>query len=141
MAKIKLKQLDNYSFEYQHTLMVRDINYGGHMGNDALVGILQEARIDLLRNMGFSELDLGDGNTGIIMSDLAVNYLGEGFMYDKINVYSNIEDIGNASFRIYHKVVKGDKTIALAEVGIIAFDYNSRQISSVPDEFLKAVKK
>lgn len=140
MAKIKLKPLENYKFEYELTLQVRDINYGGHMGNDALVGLLHEARINFLREMGFSELDIGDGKTSIIMSDIVVNYLGEGYMFDDIKIYSHVNEIGNASFRVYHKVEKNDKTIALAEIGLIAFDYNSRQIAAVPDEFITALE-
>src|SRR4030042_2545708 len=115
MPKIKLKAQDKYEFEYKVTIQVRDINYGGHLGNDALVGLTHEARINMLRTLGCSELDLGDGKTGIIMGDLAVNYQGEGFMFDDLIIYSHIDEIGAHSFRIFHHITKGDKTIALAE--------------------------
>ena len=141
MPKIKLKKQKSYEFEYKVTLQVRDINYGGHLSNDALVGIIHEARINLLNTLGCSELDLGDKKTGIIMSDLAVNYLGEGFMFDEITVYSHIDEISNASFRIFHNIIKQDKTIAYAETGIIAFDYDVRQIVEIPDTFINALNK
>jgi len=140
MPKIKLKKKDNYEFEYKATLQVTNINYGGHLGNDALVGIIHEARVNLLRTLGCSEFDLGDGKTGIIMSDLGVNYLGEGFMFDDIVVHSNIDEISSASFRIFHHVTKKEKTIAFAETGIIAFDYNDRRITEVPEVFLVSLK-
>ena len=139
MPKIKLKKQDNYEFEYKTTLQVTDINYGGHLGNDALVGITHEARVNLLRTLGFSELDLGDGKTGIIMADLAVNYLGEGFMFDEITVYSHIDEISSVSYRIFHHIASNEKTIALAETGIIAFDYNERRIVEIPISFISAL--
>jgi acyl-CoA thioesterase FadM len=89
--------------------------------------------------LGFSELDLGDGRTGIIMADLAVNYLGEGFMFDDITVLSHIDEISSVSYRIFHHFVNKEKTIALAETGIIAFDYNDRRIVEIPASFIEAL--
>ena len=140
MPKVKLTKKENYEFEYKVILQVTDINYGGHLGNDALVGIIHEARVNLLKTLGCSEFDLGDGKTGIIMSDLGVNYLGEGFMFDEIIVHSTIDEISNASFRLFHHVTKKEKTIAFCETGIIAFDYNERRITEIPRVFLDSFK-
>lgn len=141
MPKIKLAKRNNYEFKYNVILQVTDINYGGHLGNHALVGIIHEARVNMLNILGCSEFDLGDGKTGIIMSDLGVNYLGEGFLFDNLVVYSNIDEISNASFRIFYKVMKKDKIIALAETGIIAFNYNEGHIVEIPQEFLNVLNK
>jgi len=141
MPKVKLKKMDNYEFEYKTILQVRDINYGGHLGNDALVSLTHIARINMLRTLGFSELDLGDGKTGIIMADLAVNYIGEGFMFDEVTVLTHIDEISPVSFRVFHNFIKDDKTIALAETGIIAFDYNERRITEIPETFFYSLKK
>ncbi|HOJ64326.1 MAG TPA: thioesterase family protein [Spirochaetota bacterium] len=143
MPKIKLKECENYEYQYSTRINIRDINYGGHLGNDSLVGILHEARIDLLNKMGFSELDLGDGKTGIIMSDLAVKFIKEGFLLDEIIVYSHIDEISNASFRIFHKIVrvKDNALLALAETGIVCFNYKEKAISDIPEAFLQKIGK
>jgi acyl-CoA thioesterase FadM len=141
MPKKKLKKQNEYEFKYNITLKMRDINYGGHLGNDAVVSIAHEARIDLLNQMGLTELNLGNNKTGIIMSDLSVNYLGEGFMFDKITVFSHIDEISPASFRVFHNFTKDDKTIALVETGLITFDYSEREISEVPEEFIKKIEE
>jgi len=135
MSKIKLKKLDNYEFEYNRILNVGDINYGGHLGNDSVITLIHEARIDLLCKLGLSELDLGNGRTGIIMTDLIVNYTGEGFLLDKIKILSHIDDIKSIGFRVFHNIIKNDKTIALAETGIYAFDYENRNITEIPELF------
>jgi acyl-CoA thioester hydrolase len=139
MAKIKLKVQSNYSFQYHTTLKVRDINYGGHLGNDAVVSLLQEARMALLRELGGSELDLGDGETGIIMNELAVNYRAEGRLMDEITIHSEINDLKTASFRICHRMARGDDTLVLAEVGLVAFNYKTGRISEVPGVFADQV--
>ncbi len=143
MPAIKLKTAFNYEFQYKTKINIRDINYGGHLGNDSLVGILHEARLDLLNKMGFTELDLGDGKTGIIMADLVVNFKKEAFLLDEIIVHSHIEEISNASFRIFHKItrIKDDALIALAETGLVCFNYKERSISQVPESFLKKLKE
>ncbi len=139
MARIKLKPLDKYEYEYNRTLQVKDINYGGHLSNDSVVTILHEARIDLLNKLGVNELDLGDKATSIIMADLIVNYTGEGFLLDQVKVLSHIDDLSAVSFRIYHKIIKGDKSLALAEVGILSYNYKDKQIVEIPEVFLKKI--
>lgn len=141
MTKIKLKHLESYRFQYHTTLEFRDMNYGGHLGNDAVVSLLQEARIHLLRELGCTELDLGDGETGIIMSDLAVNYRAEGYMLDEIRIFSEITDVKAASFRIRHRIARGDTTVALAEVGLVTYRYASSSIAEIPEAFLDKLNK
>ncbi len=139
MAKIKLKALESYRFTYPTVLKARDINYGGHLGNDALVALLQEARIALFRELGATELDLGDGETGIIMSDLVVSYRAEGKLFDAIEIHSEFIEVKAASFRMAHRVSRGEETLALAEVGLVTFDYRDRRIAPIPEGFLEKI--
>ena len=37
MAMFKLTPKKSYRFHYRTTIKVRDVNYGGHLGNDAVV--------------------------------------------------------------------------------------------------------
>lgn len=140
MPRVKLHSQPHYEFHYEVTLQVRDINYGGHLGNDALVGLLHEARIALFHRLGFSEMNLGDGQTGIIMADLVVNYLEEGFMLDRLDIGSHIGEVTKHSFRIFHRLNKGDKILALAETGLITFNYAERKIAPLPASFRQALE-
>ena len=137
MPRLKLAPLDTYRFEYRTTIKTRDVNYGGHLGNDAVVSLLQEARIDLLRNLGFTELDLGDNETGIIMNELQVSYRAEGHLFDDIIIQSEVIKIRTASFRMAHRIARGEETLALAEIGLAAFDYKNRRLSALPEIFLR----
>lgn len=115
--------------------MPRDINYGGHLGNDAIVTLFGNARASMYHAMGFSEGNLGDGENGTIMSDLVVNYKSEGFVFDEIRIDSHIGELAAGNFRIFQRIVRGDTVIALAETGIVVFNYSKHRIGRLPDVF------
>ncbi len=139
MPRVKLTEQPGY--EFTHTLPVRvtDLNYGSHLSNDAVVRLIHEARVHLLRQLGCRELDLGDGHTGFIMGDLVVNFRQEGFLFDEITVQSHIGDITEKSFRLYHRLCRNGEVLALAETGLVTFNYDRRAIAPVPQVFLQAL--
>jgi len=140
MPRVKLAEQAKYEFTYPVTLQPRDINYGGHLGNDSIVVLVNIARVNMFRSMGFSENDLGDGRTGIIMSDLAVNYRAEGFLFDELTIDTHIGEMESSNFRIFHRISRGDTRIALAEAGVVTFDYSNRKIGQVPAIFVKTIE-
>ena len=140
MPRIKLQEQPAYEFQHSLTIRVTDLNYGAHLGNDSVVTLIHEARARLMHTLGFREIDLGDGRTGIIIADLAVNFLQEGFMFDELQIDSHIGEISQRSFRIFHRMVKEGQPLALAETGIITFDYTERKVVSIPKGFLAALQ-
>lgn len=139
MPRTKLSVQLFYSFQYNTTVKVRDINYGNHLGNDAVVGLLHEARIDMLSKIGCSELDLGGHKIGIIIADLIVNYKKQGYLGDEIIIYLHIDEIERSGFRIFYKIERDGDLIALAETGIVIYDYLAEKIAKVPEVFLNAL--
>ena len=138
MSRVKLEEQPTYEFSHTVTVRVTDLNYGNHLANDAVVGLISEARVHLLRTLGLSELNLGDGQTGIILGDLVVNFKAEGFLFDVLHIDCHIGDISRKSFRIFYRLSKDAQLVALAETGIITFNYADRQTVSIPDSFLQA---
>ena len=72
MARIELNLPENFSFSTDVRVRVSDINYGNHLGNDALLSLVHEARLQFLQSRGFSELDI-DG-CGLILTDAVIVY-------------------------------------------------------------------
>ena len=107
MPRTKLTEQPVYEFRYAITLQPRDINYGGHLGVDSLVSIVGTARAYIFKSAGLSEGNLGDGRTGIIMTDFVVNLKAEGFMFDNLEVYTHIGELTKNGFRFFHKVTRG----------------------------------
>ncbi|MCU0662848.1 MAG: thioesterase family protein [Myxococcota bacterium] len=69
MPRASLKEKERYPFSTTLAVRVGDLNYGGHLAYDRLLGLAHEARLELLSRLGATELDLGDGRTGIIAGD------------------------------------------------------------------------
>lgn len=141
MPRVKLIEQPEYEFSFHATLMPRDINYGGHLGNDAIVTLIGGARASMYHSMGFSEGDLGDGENGTIMSDLVVNYRAEAFVFDEIRVDSHIGELGTGNFRIFQRMVRSDRLIALAETGIVVFNYGQHKVGRLPDIFAQKLQE
>jgi acyl-CoA thioester hydrolase len=118
---------------------ISDINYGNHVGNDAILSIIHEARMQMLAQWGFTELDAA-GNS-LIMGDVMIAYRGEAFYGDELNVQLYIEDLIGKSFGIlYHISAKRGVQvldIAHARTGMVVFDYKSRKITEM-NETLKS---
>lgn len=141
MPRIKLDPLDRYQHIYETTIEVTDLNYGNHLGNDAMVGIIHRARVHFLHRFGATEKNLGDGKTGILLADLIVNYKGESFLFDKLIVESSIGELRTKGFRMFHKITtQQNRLIALAETGFVAFNYHKRKVARIPESFISKIE-
>jgi YbgC/YbaW family acyl-CoA thioester hydrolase len=137
----------NLSFPEQilftHNLRVRtyDINKGGHLGHDRLISLLHEAREHFFFKLGFNELDI-DG-VGIVVADLMVQYLGEAFMAQRLEIDIAIAGVGRKSIDMYYRVkcIDNGALVALAKTAIVFFDYGPRTAVEVPPLFLQRAKE
>ena len=138
MARIKLN-MDGVEFVFRTELEVRitDINYGRHVGNDALLGLLHEARLRFLANFGFSEQDIG--GVGMLMGDAVVQFKAVAFHGDVLVVEMGLADVERRTFDLMYRVVrKGDgAVVALAKTGMVAFDYATNRMAELPAAFLE----
>lgn len=114
---------------------ITDINYGNHLGNDSVLSIIHEARMQFLAYGGFTEMNAG-GN-GLIMADVTIAYKAESFYGDKLRVNVYAEDIGASSFGLLYRIVamRGDTNpdIAHARTGMVCFNYETRKVAAMTD--------
>lgn len=117
---------------------ISDINYGGHVGNDSILSIVHEARIDFLKQWNYTEMNIE--GIGLIMADSAIQYKGEAFHGDEICIEICVGDITSKSFDLYYKLttVRNEQqfNIAFVKTGMLCFDYASRKIVAIPNQFL-----
>ncbi len=135
MGRVRLQLPANFLFRTEIPIRISDINYGGHLGNDAVLSIVHEARIQFLQNLGYSELDIED--TAIIMTDAIIVYSSEGFYGDVLKV-----EVGTADFRLTQcdfvfrlTNTTSQKELSRVKTGIAFFNRQTRKISAVPDAF------
>ncbi|HEY4650545.1 MAG TPA: thioesterase family protein [Pontibacter sp.] len=133
MARIKVTIPEHTHFTATIPVRVTDLNYGNHLGNDALLSILHEARMQLLGNYSWSELNIGGAS--MIMADVAIEYKGEGFYGDVLTIAMAFDDMNKYGFDItYHVRNQHGKEVARAKTGMLCFNYTERKLMPLPDE-------
>ncbi len=138
MSRVKLEMPQSFQHTADIPVRITDINYGHHLGNDALLSILHEARMQCLAAKGFSEIDIG--GCGLIMSDIEVAFRAEAFYGDCLRVEVAVTDLSKTSFDIYYRVTKtpsGDE-VAMARSGMVCFDYDRKRPARMPEAFRTA---
>ena len=138
MARVKL-DMNGVIFVFRTELDVRitDINYGRHVGNDAMLGLLHEARLRFLASAGLSEEDIG--GVGMLMGDAVVQFKAVAFRGDNLVVEMGLADVERRTVDLMYRVTRtGDgAVVALAKTGMVAFDYAKNRLADLPPAFLE----
>ena len=134
MARVKIDLPEKFLFSTNIKVRIGDVNYGGHVGNDAILAIAHDARLQFLHSLGYSELDVE--GTSLIMADSAVIYKGESFFGDTLKVEIGVNDIHKLGFDLIYKIsnIENNKDIAHIKTGMICFDYENRKIAALPEK-------
>jgi acyl-CoA thioester hydrolase len=133
MPRLALAALPTYDFECTLGVRTTDLNYGGHLGNDRLLALVQEARVAFLAVRALSELDAG--GPSLIMADAALVYQGEAFAGDLLRFEMAAREPSRVGFRLFTRVTRpaDGAAIALVETGMVCFDYSLRRPQPLSD--------
>ncbi|MCC2548842.1 thioesterase family protein [Hymenobacter sp. BT175] len=132
MARIKIVLPATFRLTVVIPVRITDLNYGAHLGNDALLSILHEARVQFFRELGLREVDPASG-LGTIMADVAIEYKGEAFHGDVLHIQLAATDLNKYGFDVVYWVKNQDgREIARAKTGMLCFDYNTRKLRPLP---------
>ena len=142
MARIKIEVPAISIASFTIPVRITDINYGNHVGNDSFVAIIHEARMQWLKQYGYTELQVE--GIGLIMSDLAVEFKNESAYGDAVEVKISIGEITRVSFEIYYQLATTRNEVAillaLAKTGMVCYDYAAKKVASVPEKFLAILR-
>jgi YbgC/YbaW family acyl-CoA thioester hydrolase len=135
MARVKLVLPEEFEFSTEMTIRIGDINYGAHMGNDAVLSLIHEARMRFFKTHGFSELNT-DG-VGLVVSDAVVVYKSQGFHGDVLKIELTRGDYNKYGCDFFYKITNKEtgKEVARAKTGIVFFDYEKNKVANIPEKF------
>lgn len=139
MPRVQLTPLSAYPFSFELPVRVTDLNHADHLAAYALVGMLDEAWVRFLAHLKLGEPGLGEPGLGSINAELVVNYLGEGKLHDGLTIAVGVREISSKSFRLHFLVSRDEQKIALAEIGVVCFDYVAKKAAPLPAVFLSAL--
>ena len=132
---------EQYFFSTDLDVRISDINYGNHVGNDAILSIVHESRCRFFNELGFSELDV-DG-FGIIMTDCAVVYKSESHYGETLTINISTQDHNKYGCDIIYQIVEKHtkRTVAEVKTGIVFFDYSQKKVVNIPQAFLDKLEE
>ncbi len=143
MDRIKVLLPEQFIFSAFLTIRITDINYGGHVGNDAILSLVHEARQQFLLQFGYSEMNFA--GSSLIMADTAIEYKHELYHRDEIKISVAAAGFDKIGFDLFYlmEVKKEDKWIVAGKIktGMICFDYVSKKKISVPQEAIERITK
>lgn len=136
MPKTRLVLPDHFTFTVGIPVRITDLNYAGHVGNDSILSLIHEIRVQFLRHHGYSELDVA--GAGLIMTDVAIEFKSEIFYGDTIWASVAAAEFSRVGFELYYKLEKKveekKQSVAFARTAMICYDYSAKKIVSVPKE-------
>ena len=137
MARIKIELPEKYIYSTKIEVRIGDINYGGHLANDAVLTLAHEARIRFLAIHAYTETNVH--GLGLIMTDAAVVYKSEAFYGDRLHIDIAILEINRLGFELFYRFSNAvtAKEVAHVKTGMAFFDYTNRKIMATPQEFQK----
>lgn len=143
MARIKIDLPETFSFECSIPVRITDINYGNHVGNDTILSIIHEARMQFLNSHGYTELKFA--GTGLIMADAGIEFKSELFYGDVVNCSVIATAFSKVGFELYYKLEKNLEgkriLVAAAKTGMICYDYDRKKIVAIPEEALEKLAR
>ena len=144
MSRVKLVfPLTNPIFIAHIPLRITDMNYGNHLGNDVMLSIIHDARMQFLASHGFTELNAG--GVGMIMADVIIVYKNEGFYGDNLKIEIFVHEITTKSFELLYKIttIRNEASILIAEAktGMVSYDYEIKKVSATSTPLLNALNQ
>lgn len=127
---------------HQHPLSVRitDMNYGHHLGHDAVISLMHEARACALAHCGMTEGDMG--GYPCIAADLAVQYQAEACWPDSLVIDTAIPEPGSRVITVFHRIrrERDSRVVATARVNLMLLDPAAGRPVMVPEAVFSALR-
>ncbi|HNR94980.1 MAG TPA: thioesterase family protein [Kiritimatiellia bacterium] len=137
-TRITIELPEPLPFTTRISVRIGDINYGGHVGNDAMLRIMQDARLRFLAQYGWSELDTAGAS--LIMTDACVIYKAQARFGDDLEIGVASRDLTRTGFTLVYRIVRTQDRVEIArgETGMAFFDYGRNRVARMPEAFRQA---
>lgn len=136
MARIHIPMPDVFMFETRIRVRVSDINYGRHVGHDALISLIHESRVRFLEHLGYTEADI-EGHP-LLISDLAAVYESQSFYGDTLRFEIGVGDFNKYGCDFFYRVTHAETggPVMQAKTGIVFFDIRTGRVAALPEGFV-----
>ena len=135
MARVQIKLPEHFAFSTEITLYLSHMNYAGHLDNALLLSVVSEARARFFQSLGYTELNVE--GVGIVVADAAVKYRSEAFHGEVMVVRMRAGEFASKGCDLLWGINEksSQREVARGKTGIVFFDYATRQVTEVPENF------
>jgi acyl-CoA thioester hydrolase len=136
MMKIVIEYPEKTVFTCQTHVRITDLGPSGHVGFDSFVAIINDASAQFFEQ---PEIRKKAGRIGRIYADLAISYKTESFFGDTLRIDMAIGETSDKGFDMMFRILSAHtgKIAALAKIGVLFFDYETHQVTSIPEGILE----
>lgn len=135
MSSLKSLLPEHFSFTCEIPLRITDLNYGGHVGNDRIMALLQEARVQFLASKGYSELQVEA--TGMLLTRAQFEIRCELHYGYPLRASVQPINLNSKGFDLFYKLettIEGRTVLAvLATTTMVCYDYEKKKVGSLSE--------
>ncbi len=124
---------------YALTVRISDINYGRHLGHDAIVGLFHEARAQAFEALGHHEWDVAGYPS--VVAELAIEYRSEARWGDELIAETAILPAEGKALSVYQRLKRpaDGRCVAVARLALVLLDPERGRPVAVPASFNDAL--
>ena len=132
MGRVMIELPERFPYAVELEVRVGDLNYGNHLGNDAVLTLIHEARRRYIRSLGSDEI--GADRLGFVVADAAVVYRAQAFYADRLRIEVAAGEFGSRSCAFFFRVsdAADGRVVAEARTGMVSFDFAAQKAVSMP---------
>lgn len=131
--------MKNIIHEYSLTIVEHHLDFLGHVNNATYLQIFEEARWDLLRQMGFSKKELATYQISPIVLEVHVRFRRELLLGKHIKIRTEFKNIDKRIHEIYQTIHDGSENFCDAKFIVGIFDLRERKLISPPSIWKEAL--
>jgi acyl-CoA thioester hydrolase len=139
MARIHIDLPGEFVFSTEIPIMIGDINRGNHLAWNAVLLILEEARIRFLNSLDFRDENVN--GVSFIVVDAAIMYRRQGHHGQMLKVEIAVQDFSSKGCDIVFRISDAGtgEEMVRAKTGVLFYDYRRQKVAAVPEEFKEKV--
>ncbi len=126
---------------FETRVIYRDTDAGGVVYYGNYLAMLEAARTEYLRELGFSLRDLKEKN-GVIFAvrKVAIDYLLPALYDDLLRIETTIKEITNATFLFHQELFRGETLLTRAEIVVVCISAQSFRPRVIPEALRSATQ-
>jgi acyl-CoA thioester hydrolase len=134
MARPDIDLPERFVFVTRVPVRIDDINYGGHLGNESVLSLAQEARVRFFGAHGWTELDIE--GIGILMVDASVLYKAEGQYGMTLRIEVGAGEVRTRGCDLVYRLTEEatGEEIARVKTGLVFQDRSTRRLVRMPQK-------